>query len=112
MIESVSLVPINPDNLWDSQRSIYRHEEFGTFTIESLRAILHESDFDLDEFEALLSDDINIENIKQGIAHQVRTAMGLRGQPILDKFQDDVYRQPLNSQRIILGPPCTGKILP
>ncbi|PWY33220.1 ATP-binding domain-containing protein [Vibrio vulnificus] len=109
VIESVSLVPINPDNLWDSQRSIYRHEEFGTFTIESLRAILHESDFDLDEFEALLSDDINIENIKQGIAHQVRTAMGLRDQPILDKFQDDVYRQPLNSQRIILGPPGTGK---
>ncbi|MCY9874714.1 ATP-dependent helicase [Vibrio barjaei] len=109
VVESVRLIPVHSDNLWDSQRSVYRHEELGTFTIQSLRELLHEDDFNLDEFEALLSDDVNIENIKQGIAHQIRTAMGLRDQPILDKFQDNVYRQPLSSQKIILGPPGTGK---
>ncbi|MGP8308784.1 ATP-binding domain-containing protein [Vibrio sp. YIC-376] len=109
VVESISLVPIHPDNIWDSQDSVYRHEEHGTFTIESLRLLIHEDDFNLDDFEALLTDDVIAENIKQGIFHQIRTAMGLRDQPILDKFQDDIYRQPLNSQRVILGPPGTGK---
>ncbi|GHY51174.1 ATP-dependent DNA helicase Rep [Vibrio cholerae] len=109
VVESISLVPIHPEDVWDSQRSVYRHEEFGTFTIESLRELLHKDDFDLEEFEALLADDRSTDNIKRGISHQIRTAMGLRDQPILDKFQDDIYRQPLNSQRVILGPPGTGK---
>jgi predicted NACHT family NTPase len=47
--------------------------------------------------------------ISAGISHQVRTAMGLRDQPILDQFQGEIFRLPLDSQLIILGPPGTGK---
>lgn len=35
--------------------------------------------------------------------------MGLRDQPILDKFQDEVFRLPLSHQVVLLGPPGTGK---
>ncbi len=110
IVESVNLIPINSENIWDSNKSIFRHEKFGTFTIKSLREILRgDKSDDVDEFEALFSDNVSTNNIEEGIAHQIRTAMGLRDQPILDKFQDDVYRQPLNSQKVILGPPGTGK---
>jgi len=39
----------------------------------------------------------------------VREAMSLRDQPILDRFQDDIFRLPIDSQLLILGPPGTGK---
>jgi len=35
--------------------------------------------------------------------------MSLRDQPILDRFQSEIFRLPLGSQLIILGPPGTGK---
>ena len=37
------------------------------------------------------------------------THLGLRDQPILDQFQGEIFRLPLDSQLIILGPPGTGK---
>ena len=35
--------------------------------------------------------------------------MSLRNQAALDEYQDEIFRLPVNSQRIILGPPGTGK---
>lgn len=110
VVESINLIPTQPEGIWDSQNSTYRHEELGTLSIKSLRALLQNSKLkDMDELEALLAGDVAEDNIEQGVAHQIRTAMGLRDQPILDKFQSSIFRQPLNSQKIILGPPGTGK---
>src|SRR5690606_35983118 len=47
--------------------------------------------------------------IKKGLVHEIRRTMGLRDQPILDKFQDEIFRLPLNSKLMIMGPPGTGK---
>ena len=35
--------------------------------------------------------------------------MGLRDQPVLDQYQDRIFRLPLNMSLLILGPPGTGK---
>ena len=35
--------------------------------------------------------------------------MELRDQPILDQFQDSIFRLPLDSRLLLLGPPGTGK---
>ena len=35
--------------------------------------------------------------------------MGLRDQPILDQYQDEIFRLPLDQRLLILGPPGTGK---
>ncbi|WP_241001563.1 hypothetical protein, partial [Pseudomonas viridiflava] len=43
------------------------------------------------------------------LMHRIRQSMALRDQPILDKFQDEIFRLPLDSQLMIMGPPGTGK---
>ncbi|MFK0570280.1 UvrD-helicase domain-containing protein [Endozoicomonas sp.] len=47
--------------------------------------------------------------MRESIQHEILTNIGLRDQPILDKFQDEIFRMPLDSQLLILGPPGTGK---
>ena len=48
-------------------------------------------------------------SIREGLQHDVRAAMALRDQPILDRFQDEIFRLPINRQLLIIGPPGTGK---
>lgn len=110
IVEKLYIHPQKKNTEWDSYDGIYVHDSFGSFTIESLRNLLQVSEVDFsDELDKLLAqDDVNL-SIKEGIGHQIRTAMGLRDQPILDQFQDEIFRLPLDSQLIILGPPGTGK---
>src|SRR4029079_3368415 len=35
--------------------------------------------------------------------------MALRDQPLLDQYQDEIFRLPLDTRSVILGPPGTGK---
>lgn len=44
-----------------------------------------------------------------GIQRDALTAMQLRIAPILDRFQDNIFRLPLDSQVAVMGPPGTGK---
>jgi len=91
---------------WESVQNEYRHEKLGAYSIKSLRAqLLSEGD----ELDKLLEQETSASGVSRGIAHQTRTAMGLRDQPILDQFQDAIFRLPMDSQLIILGPPGTGK---
>tara|TARA_R110001583_G_scaffold195537_1_gene375639 strand:- start:3453 stop:6119 length:2667 start_codon:yes stop_codon:yes gene_type:complete len=95
---------------WDSIQTQYRHIEHGTYSVESLLALLRANQLDSsDELDLLLGQEENDGGVSEGIRHQVRTAMGLRDQPILDQFQGEIFRLPLSSQLIILGPPGTGK---
>lgn len=43
------------------------------------------------------------------LTRNIRSGMSLRSQAALDEYQDNIFRLPINSQRIILGPPGTGK---
>jgi UvrD-like helicase C-terminal domain len=49
------------------------------------------------------------ENVLQGVRRELRKKMALRDQPLLDQIQDDIFRLPVNSKLIVLGPPGTGK---
>ncbi|MCY4355936.1 MAG: DNA helicase UvrD, partial [Gammaproteobacteria bacterium] len=110
VLEKISYNPKNSPVGWDSLDSQYRHYDKGTFSIQSLRALLkgpvpdgtHELDRLLEQAEAE-------GGMVAGIRYQVRTAMGLRDQPILDQFQGEIFRLPLDSHLIIMGPPGTGK---
>ncbi len=110
LLEKTSLNPQFLDAGWDSVGSLHLDLDGGTFSIRSLRELLepHGSDVS-DDLDRLLEQAALAEAIKSGISHQVRTAMGLRDQPVLDKFQGGIFRRPLDSQLIILGPPGTGK---
>jgi DNA polymerase III delta prime subunit len=104
------LRPVKQD-LWDSRDSIFESDSFDTVTIQSLRDLIAPgSDFPREDvLAALLAEDEAAKNIIEGVRHSVITKMGLRDQPILDQYQDTIFRLPLNSRLLILGPPGTGK---
>lgn len=110
VVENTSFVPTRKTGEWDSSRTIYRNDNDQVYTLESLRALLPAPDLDsADELDRILEQAESQQGISAGISHQVRTAMGLRDQPILDQFQGEIFRLPLDSQLMILGPPGTGK---
>lgn len=110
LIEKITFVPRDADGAWDSIDNLYRHADLGVFSIDSLRALLGRGEIDFsDELEAMLEQSAAQEKVRRGIAHRTRTAMGLRDQPILDQFQGEIFRLPLDSQLILLGPAGTGK---
>jgi hypothetical protein len=93
ILEKVSLMPSKSDEGWDSRDSVFTSKDSTRHSVESFRALLSSGE----------------SSICKGIRHQVRSEMTLRDQPILDRFQDEIFRLPLSSQLIILGPPGTGK---
>lgn len=108
--ERARLRPYKEDG-WDSRDSIFESDSFGTLTIQSLRELLAPTGEAIDEgiLDALLAEDDAAKNVIEGVRRSVITKMGLRDQPILDRYQDTIFRLPLSSRLLILGPPGTGK---
>lgn len=97
---------------WDSRQTVFHADGQSPLTIASLRDLLIAAgidDDDLDALDRLLAEEDEAINVVKGLKRSMITAMQLRDQPILDKFQDDIFRLPLDSRLVILGPPGTGK---
>lgn len=97
--------------IWDAF-SVIQREDQPTVTVESLRALLQASipsDGVKDLLDEILAEEARKAIVEEGIRRSVITRMGLRDQPILDKFQDEIFRLPLSHQVVLLGPPGTGK---
>jgi len=111
VIESAKLRPITVDGGWDSRDTVIETEVLGPLTVESLRALLKGKDVDLTEdlLEQRLAEETRKVNIIEGMRRTVITKMALRDQPILDQYQDEIFRLPLDKRLVILGPPGTGK---
>ena len=110
--EQAQLRPTHKGQVWDAVDTIIRGDRVGQVTIESLRALL--SGIPLKEAEEdllaqLLAGESESANIRAGVRRSVIAKMGLRDQPILDKYQDEIFRLPLDNRLLILGPPGTGK---
>ena len=112
VVERATLRPVRPSAGWDSRDSVVQTDWFGPITIASLRALLEEAGFeeaDLAELDKLIEADAAQANVQEGLKRKMLTAMELRDQPLLDQFQDEIFRMPLNQQIDIIGPPGTGK---
>jgi hypothetical protein len=110
LIEKTIFHPEKVNGEWDSTYNQYRHVDLGVFSIDSLHTLLFSGNRDAgDELDQLLEEAVVANGVQAGISHQIRIAMSLRNQPILDQFQGKIFRLPLDSQLIILGPPGTGK---
>lgn len=111
LVEKALLHPSELKEGWDSENTILSSEDIRALTIESLRALVGTSTEVVEEdmVEQLLAEERATVNLVEGVRRRVITKMALRDQPILDEFQDEIFRLPLNSQLLILGPPGTGK---
>lgn len=115
VVEVLERAQLRPNALadgWDSRDTVVEAEHFGPFTIESLRALLTEvagEEVTEDILGQLLAEETVKANIIDGVRRSVITKMGLRDQPILDQYQDEIFRLPLDKRLLILGPPGTGK---
>jgi hypothetical protein len=110
----VSKTGLRPDEvrgIWDAF-SVIQREDQPSVTVESLRALLEASlasDDVQDLLDEILAEEAQKAIVEEGIRRSVITKMGLRDQPILDKFQDEIFRLPLSHQVVLLGPPGSGK---
>ncbi len=112
VLERSQLRPAAQADGWDSLDTMLEAEHFGPLTIESLRALLTEvagEEVTEDLLGQLLAEETVKANIIDGVRRSVITKMGLRDQPVLDQYQDEIFRLPLDKRLLILGPPGTGK---
>jgi len=112
VLERAQLRPAALADGWDSRDTVVEAEHFGPLTIESLRALLTEiagEEVTEDLLGQLLAEETVKANIIDGVRRRVITKMGLRDQPVLDQYQDEIFRLPLDKRLLILGPPGTGK---
>ncbi|MEP7339915.1 MAG: ATP-binding domain-containing protein [Acidobacteriota bacterium] len=112
VLERAQLRPLSSTAGWDSHNTVVEANSFGPITIKSLRAMLREivgTELTENLLERFLAEDKLKDNITEGIRRSVITKMGLRDQPILDQYQDEIFRLPLDKRLLILGPPGTGK---
>lgn len=112
VIKTLTIKPSKSENGWDSSFSVYTSEDEEVSTISPSLRRLFQQDTDLSDtsfLDQLLSGSDSSADYEKGLKHQVRSAMSLRDQPILDKFQSEIFRLPLDSKLVILGPPGTGK---
>jgi len=111
--QRATLLPVFEDSDWDSKSSQFEATGLGTVGLESLRAWLASLPTDavkatnlLDE---MLAEERAREELRSGLRRDAIRGMSLRDQPILDQFQDDIFRLPLQTRLAILGPPGSGK---
>jgi hypothetical protein len=98
ILDTTKLHPSRSNGLWDSQNSQIDSLPFGKLTVTSLRELGRQA-------EILAEDDILAELLKEdalptiveGIRRDILLRMSLRDQPVLDKFQDEIFRLPLHS---------------
>lgn len=111
VVSKTGLRPEEVNGQWDAY-SVVQREDQPSVTIDSLRALLQTerpTHSARNLLEEILAEEAKKATVEEGIRRSVITRMGLRDQPILDKFQDEVFRLPLSHQVVLLGPPGTGK---
>lgn len=113
LIERARLRPLRELSGWDARNTILDRLSGKPITVVSLRALLQGPPLGEDDPLALLNhllqEDQAQANVSEGIRRSVIERMGLREQPLLDQYQDEIFRLPLDRQVAILGPPGSGK---
>ena len=107
IVEKALLNPVRFGQEWDSRPSELESHTYGFLTVESFRNLFPSvslGDFDEEILDSLLSDEAQQENVSEGTRRTVIMRMELRDRPILDKFQDNIFRLPLDSRLFLNWP--------
>ncbi|MEJ0063315.1 MAG: ATP-binding domain-containing protein [Alphaproteobacteria bacterium] len=113
-VEIVEQAKLKPkySNAWDAYAEINAKTRRRAITIASLQALLHglQEQEKIEDILGQIQAEAKSEAILiEGIRRSIISKMGLRDQPILDQYQDKIFRMPLNKQLFLMGPPGTGK---
>lgn len=112
ILEKAQLHPALVEREWDSRNTVLEGADYGFITVESLRKLLSRgvaAEPDATLLERQLEEEQESANLVEGRRRSVIVKMGLRDQPVLDRYQDEIFRLPLNSRLLLLGAPGTGK---
>ena len=108
ILEQAQFRPSQGPSGWDSTPTIVATEQISVITVDSLRAVYREPKIESITDQILAEEQARV-GIVDGIRRHVIERMALRDQPVLDPYQDKIFRLPLDSRLLIVGPPGTGK---
>ena len=112
VLERAVLRPKEDKLGWDSISSVLDRLGTKPVTVNSLRILLKAMDEQedvLEALDALFREQRVANNVVEGLRRSVVQKMALRDQPLLDAFQDEIFRLPLRERVVLLGPPGSGK---
>jgi hypothetical protein len=113
LVGRARLHPMRQPEGWDSRDTVVEQLASRPFTVVSLRKLLRAPVEDegaaLAFLENLLQQGAQAQNVFEGLRRSVIERMGLRARPLLDQYQDEIFRLPLDTRIAILGPPGSGK---
>jgi hypothetical protein len=111
LIERAALHPTLRGDEWDSINTVLQSLNYGPLTVVSFKELLRivAPGDDIDLLDSLLAEGRAANNVLEGLRRSAIMKMGLRDQPLLDQYQDEIFRLPLDTRLVILGPPGTGK---
>jgi hypothetical protein len=109
IVERAELHPVLDGGDWDSLRSVLEGEAYGPVTVDSFRALFELEKEIGDPLGQILAEESRVNIVIEGRRRSVIVKMGLRDQPILDQYQDAIFRLPLGSRLFIEGAAGTGK---
>ena len=113
VMENAKFQPLQDAGGWDSKPTVLESKVCNLITVESLRAFLRDRDkveeIDFSRLDELLEEESKSNYFIEGMRRDIRDKMELRDQPILDQYQDELFRLPLDSRVLLLGAPGTGK---
>ncbi|MDQ0350157.1 ATP-binding domain-containing protein [Ancylobacter vacuolatus] len=112
VVEKALIKPVKKAGEWDAIDTVFESLTAGPVTVRSLRTALRSIGIEVtddDYLAQLIAGDPTAGNIVDGIRRSVIEKMELRERSVLDLYQDNIFRLPLDTQLAILGPPGAGK---
>jgi len=111
ILEKAVVTPVKTTE-WDGIDNTFELEDGTHPSIPSLRGLLYWQPDEVEEGDVLaelLGETTVPRNLLDVARRRVVDRMELRDRPALDRFQDEIFRKPLDEQLMISGPPGSGK---
>mgnify|MGYP001616517393 CR=1 FL=1 len=111
ILERAAFRPLRDSEGWDAANSELAFLQWHV-ALQSVRRFLREVTVSVEGAELLervLAEAAAEEIIREKIRRQTIDRIALRDQAILDAYQGEIFRLPIKSRLVLLGPPGTGK---
>lgn len=112
VVDRANLRPIETGNGWDAPSTAVHRIDAKPVTILSLRELISaRGSFgdDVDLLQSMFDDDVSTSGVIEGLQRTIIDKINLRDLPALDAAQDEIFRLPIDTSVLILGPPGSGK---